>query len=196
MVKSPQKSTEKFSKSIEKSSKKTSKKILVTAALPYANGPIHVGHLLEYIQADIFSRFLRLQRKDALYICASDMHGTPIEVNAQKAGMTSEVFVEKYWKEHQEDFSSYLIAVDNFYKTHSKENKELDEFFFSTLKKKGQIFTKKMHTIYCTHCVRYLPDRFVRGTCPNCTTGNQYGDVCESCSSTLKGTDLINPKCF
>ncbi|MBI2667097.1 methionine--tRNA ligase, partial [Candidatus Woesearchaeota archaeon] len=174
---------------------KPTEKIIITAALPYANGPIHIGHLLEYIQADIFTRFLKLQGKDALYICASDMHGAPIEVNAQKVGMTPEVFVEKYWKEHQEDFASYQIAFDNYYKTHSLENKQLAEHFFLTLKKKGLIYTKKMNTIFCPHCVRYLPDRFVRGTCPHCATGNQYGDVCESCSSTLKGTDLVNPKC-
>lgn len=189
------KTSSKKVKRVKKIAKSTSEKIVITAALPYANGPIHVGHLLEYIQADIFSRFLKLQSKDALYICASDMHGTPIEVNAQKAGEKPEVFVEKFWKEHQADFAAYHIAFDNFYKTHSPENKALAELFFFTLKKKGHIFTKNIHTIYCTHCARYLPDRFVKGTCPNCTTANQYGDICESCSSTLKGTDLINPRC-
>ncbi len=182
-------------KETKKSTRSVREKIIITAALPYANGPIHVGHLLEYIQADIFSRFLKLQGKDALYICASDMHGTPIEVNAQKAGEKPEVFVEKFWKEHQADFAAYHIAFDNYYKTHSPENKALAELFFNTLKKKGHIFTKNLHTVYCTHCARYLPDRFVKGTCPNCTTANQYGDICESCSSTLKGTDLINPRC-
>jgi methionyl-tRNA synthetase len=176
-------------------SKGNTEKVIVTAALPYANGNIHIGHLLEYIQADIYSRFLKLQGKDALYICASDMHGTPIELNAKKAGKDPEKFALEFWKEHQADFKSFLIKFDNYHKTHSKENKELAEYFFSELKKKKLIYQKKMQTIYCGTCNRYLPDRFVKGTCPNCTTQDQYGDVCESCNSVLKGIDLINPKC-
>ena len=174
---------------------KTNDKIVITAALPYANGPIHIGHLLEYIQADIYTRFLKLQRKDALYICASDMHGTPIEVNATKAGKDPEKFATEYWKDHQHDFASFLIHFDNYYKTHSPENKELAEHFFMVLKKKRYIITKKMNVIYCPHCARYLPDRYVKGTCPSCTSADQYGDVCEHCGSALKGIDLINPKC-
>ena len=174
---------------------KLKEKIVITAALPYANGNIHIGHLLEYIQADIYARFLRLTGKDVLYICASDMHGTPVEVNAKKAGKEPLKFAEEFWKEHQQDFASFLIKFDNYYKTHSPENKELAEHFFRELKKKKYIYTKKMNTIYCQNCNRYLPDRYVRGTCPNCTAENQYGDVCESCNSTLKGIDLLNPKC-
>ncbi len=172
-----------------------SQKIVITAALPYANGPIHIGHLLEYIQADIYARFLKLNDKDVLYICASDMHGTPIEVNAKKAGVKPETFVEKYWKEHQQDFASFLIKFDNYYKTHSPENKELAEHFFAELKKQRLIYTKAMDVIYCNHCQRSLPDRFVRGTCPLCGIADQYGDVCEGCGVVLKGTDLLNPKC-
>ncbi len=174
---------------------KKQEKIVITAALPYANGPIHIGHLLEYIQADIYARFLKLSGKDALYICASDMHGTPIEVNARKAGVEPEKFVEKYWKEHQQDFASFLIAFDNYHKTHSRENKELSEYFFTELKKKGFIYKKSMEVIYCRNCQRSLPDRYVRGTCPLCGIAEQYGDVCEGCGSVLKGTDLLNPKC-
>ena len=111
-------------------------KIIITAALPYANGKIHIGHLLEYIQADIYARFLRLTGKDVLYICASDMHGTPVEVNAKKAGKEPLKFAEEFWKEHQQDFASFLIKFDNYYKTHSPENKELAEHFFRELKKK------------------------------------------------------------
>src|SRR3989338_4827677 len=103
----------------------TPDKIIITAALPYANGKIHIGHLLEYIQADIYTRFLKLMGKDALYICASDMHGTPVEVNARKAGKDPEEFANSYWKEHQHDFASFLIEFDNYYKTHSSENKKL-----------------------------------------------------------------------
>ena len=172
-----------------------SSKIIVTAALPYANGSIHIGHLLEYIQADIYARFLKLTGHDALYICASDMHGTPIEVNAAKAGKKPEQFAVEFWKEHQHDFKSFLIEFDNYYKTHSPENKELAELFYAQLKKKGCIIRKKINVIYCTHCARTLPDRYVKGTCPHCTTADQYGDVCENCSSVLKAVDLINPHC-
>ncbi len=172
-----------------------STKTVITAALPYANGPLHIGFLLEAIQADIYARFLRQSQKDVLYICASDMHGTPIEINAKKAGMEPEKFVEKYWKEHQEDAASFLISFDNFHKTHSKENKELSEHFFTELKKKKHIYIKKMDIIYCPKCERTLPDRYIRGTCPLCGTADQYGDVCEGCGSVLKGTDLLNPKC-
>ena len=174
---------------------KSSLKTVITAALPYANGPLHIGHLLEQIQADIYARFLKQSGKEALFICASDMHGTPIEVNAKKAGIEPEKFVEKYWKEHQEDFASFLIGFDNYHQTHSKENRELAEFFFTQLKKKGYIYIKEMNVVYCKKCERTLPDRYVRGTCPLCGIADQYGDVCEGCGSVLKGTDLLNPKC-
>ena len=173
-----------------------SDKIVITAALPYANGDIHIGHLLEYIQTDIFVRFQKLIGKDALYICASDMHGTPIEINAKKVGVSPEKFVEKYWKEHQKDFASFLINFDNFHKTHSTENKELAIYFFNELKKKGHIYQKKIPVIYCEHDQRSLPDRLVRGTCPHCKTVDQYGDICENCNSALKGLDLIDPRCI
>jgi len=179
----------------KKKADKKNQKIVITAALPYANGPIHIGHLLEYIQADIYTRFLKLSGKEPLYICASDMHGTPIEINARKAGKSPEKFVEEYWHEHQHDFSNFLIKFDNYYKTHSPENKQLAEYFFAELKKKNLIYRKKVQIIYCPHCQRALPDRFVKGTCPHCATSDQYGDICESCSSALKGIDLVNPKC-
>ena len=175
--------------------KRKKEKIVVTAALPYANGPIHVGHLLEYIQADIYSRFLKLSGKDAIYICASDMHGTPIEVNAKKAGEKPEQFALKFWKEHQDDFSQFEVHFDNFYKTHSPENKELSEYFFKELKKKKFIYLKEIDTIYCEHDKRYLPDRYVKGKCSNCLAENQYGDICEKCKQVLKCTDLIDPFC-
>ncbi|MBI2112923.1 methionine--tRNA ligase [Candidatus Woesearchaeota archaeon] len=123
------------------------------------------------------------------------MHGTPVEVNAKKAGKEPEQFANEFWEEHQKDFAQFQIKFDNYYKTHSPENKKHAESFFTTLKEKGYIYIKEVSTIYCKNCARYLPDRFVKGTCPNCTAESQYGDICESCSSTLKGTDLINPKC-
>jgi methionyl-tRNA synthetase len=169
--------------------------LIITAALPYANGAIHIGHLLEYIQADMYARFWRLLNRDVLYICASDMHGTPIEVNAAKEGMKPEVFVEKYWKEHQHDFKTFLIQFDEYYKTHSSENKELAEMFYTVLQKKGYIYHKKIPVMFCDGCNRSLPDRFVKGECPKCHVQDQYGDVCESCGSVLKSFDLIKPFC-
>ncbi len=173
----------------------TTERTLITAALPYANGPLHLGHMVEYVQADIYSRFLRLQGRDVLFICASDSHGTPIEVNAQKQGLTPLQLVKKYHQEHQQDFKSFGITFDNYYTTHSPENKELAELFFTTLKKKGLIYTKPQEVIYCPHCQRHLPDRYVKGNCPNCATADQYGDICEQCNLALKGINLINPKC-
>jgi len=170
-------------------------KTLITAALPYANGPIHIGHLIEYTQADMIARFLRLTGQDVLYICASDTHGTPIEVNAAKLNMKPEQMVAKFNKEHKEDFDRFHIKFDDYYTTHSPENEELSEYFFNTLKARGYIYTKKINVIYCPSCKRTLPDRYVRGTCPHCSTRDQYGDICEICSVALKGTDLIDPKC-
>ncbi len=172
-----------------------SKPHLITAALPYANGPIHIGHLLEYIQADIHSRFLKVTGHDALYICASDMHGAPIEINASKAGLPPLQFVEKYFQEHKNTFESFHIKFDNYYKTHSPENQELANYFFSQAKKKGFIHRATIKVVYCENCKRSLPDRYVKGTCPKCAAQDQYGDVCEKCSSILKGIDLLNPYC-
>jgi methionyl-tRNA synthetase len=172
-----------------------SKKILITAALPYANGPIHVGHLVEYIEADIIARFLKLTGQDAIFICASDTHGTPIEVKAKDLNTTPEAMVKRFTKEHQEDFSQFFIEFDHYYTTHSPENKELSELFFNTLNKKGHIYKKLIKVIFCSNCKRVLPDRYVKGTCPHCATLDQYGDVCESCGVALKGIDLINPAC-
>lgn len=170
-------------------------KTVITAALPYANNDLHIGHMIEYIQADIIARFLKLKGEDALYICASDMHGTPIEVNAEKQGKKPEEFANYYHNRNKSTFKKCLIKFDNYYKTHSKENKELSNFFFKTLKSKKLIYKKEIETIYCEKCERNLPDRYVKGTCPNCGAKEQYGDICESCGLTLRGSELINPKC-
>jgi len=174
---------------------KDKNKIVITAALPYANGTMHVGHVLEHIQVDIYTRFLRLLGKDCLLICASDMHGTPIEINAHKAGMNPHDFARKHWKEHQEDFRKYLVDYNNYYHTDGPENKELALWFYNTFNEKGYIYRKKMLAVYCEDCQRYLPDRFVKGQCPYCEAEDQYGDICEKCSTILKGVDLVNPKC-
>jgi len=170
-------------------------KILVTAALPYANGPIHIGHLVEYVQADVFVRFLKSRGKDAIYCCADDTHGTPIEINARKQGITPEKLVEKYHKEHEQDFKDFLIAFDSYYSTNSPENKRLSDHFFNTLKSKNLIYTKTIDANYCEKCKRFLPDRFIRGKCPKCGAEDQYGDVCEACGSTIGEQGLIDPHC-
>ncbi len=201
VIKSTMKETKKSAmKSIVKSVKKDgkenkNKKIIVTTALPYANGSIHIGYLLEAIQADIYVKYSKLLGKNILYVCASDMHGTPIEVNAAKARMKPEAFAEKYWKEHIEDLNSFLIRYDNYHKTHSPENQELAEYFFKELKRKNLIYLKEIDIIYCEKCQRSLPDRYVKGTCYLCGAADQYGDICESCGSALKGTNLLKPHC-
>ncbi len=171
------------------------RKLLVTAALPYANGPIHIGHLLEYITADIFVRARKLFGEDAIYICASDTHGTPIEVAAQKRGVSPEQLVSQYYKEHLDDFKCFSINFDSFYSTNSEENQRFSNLFFEMFKKKGLIYQKVVEQAYCERCGRFLPDRYVKGKCPKCNAPDQYGDVCEHCKATYSTTDLVNPFC-
>ncbi len=171
------------------------KKILVTSALPYANGPLHIGHLLGYVQTDIYVRFLRLKGEDVIYVCADDTHGTPIQLSASRDGVAPEVFIKRMFEEHKRDFEEFMISFDNFYTTNSPENKEYSDLFFNTLTKKGHIYTKEVELTYCPKCKRFLPDRYVKGTCPKCEAGEQYGDVCEKCNAAYKTTDLINPYC-
>src|SRR3989344_1882625 len=171
------------------------KKTFVTSALPYANGPIHIGHLVEYIQADICVRFRKLSGEDVIFVCADDAHGAPIEINAAKQGITPEELIAKYFKEHQEDFAAFHIAFDNYYTTNSPENKEFADLIFGILKKNGYIYDKEVELTYCPVDKRFLPDRYVKGTCPKCGVADQYGDVCEKCNSAYKTTDLINPYC-
>ena len=170
-------------------------KIIITSALPYANGPIHVGHLVEYIQTDIFVRFLKLIGKDVVYCCADDTHGAPIEIKANELGIKPEQLIAKFLKEHQEDFKNFHIKFDSYYSTNSKENKYFSDLFFERLKKKGFIYKKEIEVTYCEHCKRTLPDRYVKGKCPKCKAPDQYGDVCETCNATYETTDLIEPYC-
>lgn len=169
------------------------KRILVTSALPYANGPIHIGHLVEYIQTDIFVRFLKLIGKDAIYCCADDTHGTPIEIKSKDLGIKPEELIEKFHKEHLEDFKSFLINFDSYYSTNSIENKEFADKIFLKLKEKDLIYTKEVENFYDEKEKRFLPDRFVKGECPKCGEKDQYGDVCEKCNATYKPIDLVNP---
>lgn len=169
-------------------------RILVTSALPYANGPIHIGHLVEHIQTDIFVRFQRLMGNEVLHFCADDTHGTGIELNARKLGITPEELVEKSGEEHRRDFDRFRIGFDLYYTTNSPENRELAESIYGSLKEGGYIARKKSEQMYSESLGRFLPDRWVKGTCPKCKSPDQYGDQCEVCNSTYETVDLIDPR--
>jgi methionyl-tRNA synthetase len=171
------------------------RKIVVTSALPYANGPIHLGHLVEYLQTDIWVRFQKMCGNECFYFWADDTHGTPIMISARAAGISPEQLIEKMHKEHKKDFDDFYIEYDNFYSTHSPENKYFSELIFNRLNEAGSIVTRDVEQTYCENCKMSLPDRFVRGACPKCKAEDQYGDSCEVCSSTYQPADLINPYC-
>ncbi|MFZ5469757.1 MAG: methionine--tRNA ligase [Myxococcota bacterium] len=170
-------------------------KTLVTSGLPYANGPIHLGHLMEFVQTDTYVRFLRSTGEDVVYLCADDTHGTPIELNAAKHGVAPEEFVQRFFHQHQKDFADFDVQFDYFWSTHSPENKKYAELIYERLKAKGDIDRRAVEQTYCEHDARFLPDRFVRGKCPNCGAADQYGDVCEKCSKAYAPTDLVDPRC-
>ncbi|MBB1270101.1 methionine--tRNA ligase [Shewanella sp. SR44-3] len=170
------------------------RKILVTSALPYANGPIHLGHMLEYIQTDIWSRFQKMRGHECHYICADDAHGTPIMLKAQQLGIAPEAMIAQVQKEHEQDFADFNVAFDNFHSTHSDENRELASDIYIKLRDAGHIKTKTISQLYDPEKSMFLPDRFVKGTCPKCKSDDQYGDNCDSCGATYSTTDLINPR--
>lgn len=167
--------------------------ILVTSALPYANGPIHIGHLVEYIQTDIWVRFQKQRGHNCLYVCADDAHGTPIMLRAQQEGITPEQLIADTWTQHHADFTDFDVAFDNFYTTHSDETREFSELIYNRLKEQGHIHSKIITQAYDPVKEMFLPDRFIKGECPNCGAADQYGDNCEVCSATYSPTDLINP---
>ena len=168
------------------------RKILATSALPYANGPIHLGHLVEYIQTDIWTRFQRLRGHEAYYVCAEDTHGTPIMLKARDEGLTPESLIEKIGNEHRRDFADFNIAFDNYYTTHSEENQHFSELIFEQLKSKGHIDARTITQAYDPVEKMFLPDRFIRGTCPRCGAEDQNGDNCEVCGATYAPTDLAD----
>ena len=172
-----------------------SERLLVTSALPYANGSIHLGHLVEYIQTDVYVRFRRSIGDDVTYVCAADSHGTPIEVNAGKAGMSPKAFTEKYRAEQYADLRQFGVDFSIFYTTDSPENDKWSHRVYRALKAKGLIYKKSVEQLYCERDRRFLPDRFVKGACPKCGTPDQYGDVCESCGTTYDPRDLGSPYC-
>jgi len=171
------------------------RKIVVTSALPYANGPIHISHLVEYLQTDIWVRFQKMCGNQCLYFCADDTHGTPVMLSARKAGIAPEQLIGRMHAEHKADFDSFGIEFDNYYSTHSPENRYFSELIFTRLKEAGSIVTRDIEQTYCENCRMALPDRYVRGTCPRCKAEDQYGDSCEVCSATYQPTELINPHC-
>jgi methionyl-tRNA synthetase len=169
------------------------RKILVTSALPYANGSIHLGHLVEYVQTDIWVRFLKMQGHDVHYVCADDTHGTPIMLRAEKEGITPEQLIARVHKEHSTDFAGFLVDFDNYYSTNSEENRELASTIYKALKVNGKIATKTIEQFYDPVKNMFLPDRFIKGECPKCHAKDQYGDSCEVCGATYNPTELINP---
>lgn len=171
---------------------KSMRKILVTSALPYANGSIHLGHLVEYIQTDIWCRHQRLAGNDLYYVCADDTHGTPVMLRAEKENISPEQLVDMVHKEHSQDFSDFNISFDNFYSTNSIENKVLSESIYKALVKNNKIEMKEIEQFYDSQKEMFLPDRFIKGQCPKCKAMDQYGDSCESCGSTYNPTELIN----
>ena len=171
----------------------TSRQILVTSALPYANGSIHIGHMVEYIQTDIWVRFQKMQGHNCIYVCADDAHGTPIMLRAQNEGITPEELISATDKEHRADFSDFNVSFDNFHSTHSEENREIAEMIYIRLRDAGHIEKRTINQAYDPEKEMFLPDRFIKGTCPKCGADDQYGDNCEVCGATYAPTDLKNP---
>jgi methionyl-tRNA synthetase len=167
--------------------------ILVTSALPYANGAPHLGHIVEYVQTDIWVRFQRLRGHDCLYVCASDAHGTPIMLKARQEGVTPEQLIERFGAEQRRDFADFGISFDNFHTTHSPENREVTEAIYRRLVEGGHVRRETIRQAYDEQARMFLPDRYVRGTCPRCGALDQYGDSCEACGATYAPADLLNP---
>lgn len=171
----------------------THRTILVTSALPYANGPIHLGHLVEYIQTDIWVRFQKMRGNTCHYVCADDTHGTPIMLRAEKEGIAPEELIRRVHGEHLRDFTGFHIEFDNYYSTHSEETRQLAETIYARLKERGLIEARSIEQYYDPVKEMFLPDRFIKGECPKCHAKDQYGDSCEACGATYSPTDLINP---
>ncbi|MBN2499079.1 MAG: methionine--tRNA ligase [Deltaproteobacteria bacterium] len=171
------------------------RRILVTSALPYANGSIHIGHLVEYLQTDIWVRYLKLRGYDARYFCADDTHGTPVMIRAMKEGIEPEALIERMHAEHVRDFADFGIEFDNYYSTHSPENERWAGLFYERLKQGGHLDRRSVEQTYCEHDRIFLPDRLVRGICPRCGAADQYGDSCEQCNATYEPTELVDPRC-
>ena len=169
------------------------RRLLVTSALPYANGQIHIGHLVEYVQTDIWVRFQRMRGHEVHYVGADDTHGTPIMLRAEKEGITPKELIANVWKEHKRDFDNFLISFDNYYTTDSPENEKLAQSIYLKLRDAGFIEKRAIEQAYDPVKEMFLPDRFIKGECPKCGAKDQYGDNCEKCGATYSPTDLKNP---
>lgn len=170
------------------------RRILVTSALPYANGPIHIGHMVEYIQTDIWVRFQKLRGNEVHYVCADDAHGTPIMLKAEAEGITPQQLIDQVHTEHLADFTAFGVEFDHYHSTHSDENRDISSDIYLKLKEGGHIERRSIKQFYDPERKMFLPDRFVRGTCPKCATQDQYGDNCDVCGATYSPTDLIDPR--
>jgi len=169
------------------------RQILITSALPYANGPIHLGHLVEYIQTDIWARFQRARGHEAIYVCADDAHGTPIMLKARAEGITPEALITRMRAEHEADFADFLIDFDHYHSTHSDENRACATRIYTSLKAGGHIAVRTIEQAYDPEAEMFLPDRFIKGACPKCGAADQYGDSCEVCGATYSPIDLVDP---
>lgn len=169
------------------------RRILVTSALPYANGPIHLGHMVEYIQTDIWVRFLKMRGHECYFVCADDAHGTPIMLRALREGIEPEALIARMKTEHERDFAEFAIDFDAFDSTHSERNRRLSEGIYTRLKSDGHVVNRTIRQFYDPEREMFLPDRFIKGTCPRCKTPDQNGDSCESCGATYSPADLIDP---
>ncbi|MGM0633653.1 MAG: methionine--tRNA ligase [Pseudomonadota bacterium] len=170
------------------------RRILVTSALPYANGPIHLGHILEVVQTDIWVRFQRQQGNDCVYVCADDAHGTAIMLSAEREGITPEEWIGRMSRSHQDDFAAFGVSFDNYHSTHSVENRHFSETIYTALRDNGMIATRTIRQLYDPEKELFLADRFVKGTCPKCGAEEQYGDNCEVCNAAYSPSELIDPR--
>ena len=168
--------------------------MLVTSALPYANGSIHMGHMVEHIQTDIWVRFQKMRGHECWAVCADDTHGTPVMLRAQSLGVTPEEMIAKVREEHLKDFQDFYVAYDNYHSTHSEENRDICYEIYHALKANGHIATRTISQLFDPEKQMFLPDRFVKGECPRCGSADQYGDSCDSCGATYSPTELKNPK--
>jgi methionyl-tRNA synthetase len=171
----------------------TQRRILVTSALVYSNGPVHLGHTLEHVQTDIWVRAMRMRGHDVIYVCADDTHGTPVMLRAEREGIPIEAMLARFYEDHVEDFAGFAISVDRYHTTHSEENRYYTELIYTRLRDGGHIATREVRQLYDVERGMFLPDRFVKGTCPRCSSPNQNGDNCEVCGATYSPTDLIDP---
>ena len=164
--------------------------ILVTSALPYANGSIHVGHIVGYVQADIWVRFQNMRGHECTYVCADDTHGTPIMVKARELGIKPEEFIAGSHAEHSKDFADFGVGFNIYSSTHTEENRILSEEFYTKMRDNGHTAVRSIQQLYCDHDKMFLPDRFVKGSCPNCGSPDQYGDSCDHCGATYSPSEL------